>query len=63
MLLIEKVTSQIESVREERVGGMVPCELLLKDEEVIYVVEYSMEVRRKQTRLDYLSHLGIALPV
>jgi hypothetical protein len=33
----------VENVREERIHCMVSCEIFLKEEELIYVIEDSVE--------------------
>jgi hypothetical protein len=60
---MKDIAAKVKRISEERVGGMVPRELLLKDKEMVYVVEYSVEVGGQQTGFDYLSHLGVTLPV
>ena len=42
---------------------MVARKLLLEDEEVVHVVEDTVEVARQQIWLNYLDHLGVAVPV
>lgn len=60
---MKDIAAKVKRISEERVGGMVPRELLLKDKEMVYVVEYSVEVGGQETGLDYLSHLGVTFPV
>jgi len=63
MLLVSLVTAQVESVSEQRISRVVSSELLLEDVEVVYVVEYPVEVGGEETGLDHLGHLGVALPI
>lgn len=60
---MKDIAAEVKRISEERVGSMVPRELLLKDKEMVYVVEYSVEVGGQETGLDHLSHLGVTFPV
>jgi len=63
MLLVRLSAAQVECVREQRVGRMVAGELFLEDEQMINIVEDSVEIGGQETRFNYLGHLRVALPV
>jgi hypothetical protein len=54
------VLALVEQIAEETVHCMELCELLLENENVVYVVEDAMEIRCKQVRFDLFDHLRVA---
>lgn len=48
-----EILSLVESIREERVDGVILRELLLKQELDVVVVEDAIEVRLQQVRFDF----------